>query len=223
VNKEFIYELKKMVPRPEVEILCKIALTEVWNKDTAGQDDRKQLLEEIRAVENRLSNVRDLVATKQIDPADFREMKADFSIRMDKLKAKLSACDNEQLDFTGLLNTGLKNLFRLDSVYEKGDTEKKREVISSMYPDKLIFDGDRLRTPRVNEAAWLIYNLGAGFGRNEKGQNGIISTLSSQVGKTGFEPATPWSQTRCATGLRYFPIRCKTDATNEPKDKSKAS
>jgi hypothetical protein len=25
------------------------------------------------------------------------------------------------------------------------------------------------------------------------------------VGKTGFEPATPWSQTRCATGLRYFP------------------
>ena len=22
------------------------------------------------------------------------------------------------------------------------------------------------------------------------------------VGETGFEPATPWSQTRCATGLR---------------------
>lgn len=26
------------------------------------------------------------------------------------------------------------------------------------------------------------------------------------VGKTGFEPATPWSQTKCATGLRYFPF-----------------
>ncbi len=26
------------------------------------------------------------------------------------------------------------------------------------------------------------------------------------VGETGFEPATPWSQTRCATGLRYSPI-----------------
>ena len=25
------------------------------------------------------------------------------------------------------------------------------------------------------------------------------------VGKTGFEPATLWSQTRCATKLRYFP------------------
>ena len=36
-------------------------------------------------------------------------------------------------------------------------------------------------------------------------QGGIKATLSHLVGKTGFEPATPWSQTRCATGLRYFP------------------
>ena len=26
------------------------------------------------------------------------------------------------------------------------------------------------------------------------------------VGKTGFEPATPWSQTKCTTKLCYFPI-----------------
>ena len=32
----------------------------------------------------------------------------------------------------------------------------------------------------------------------------IINTLHI-VGVTGFEPATPWSQTRCATGLRYAP------------------
>ena len=27
------------------------------------------------------------------------------------------------------------------------------------------------------------------------------------VGVQGFEPWTPWSQTRCATGLRYTPRR----------------
>ena len=27
------------------------------------------------------------------------------------------------------------------------------------------------------------------------------------VGATGFEPATPWSQTRCATKLRHAPLR----------------
>lgn len=32
----------------------------------------------------------------------------------------------------------------------------------------------------------------------------IIENLHS-VGATGFEPATTWSQTRSATGLRYTP------------------
>ena|SRR5690606_10972466 len=37
-------------------------------------------------------------------------------------------------------------------------------------------------------------------------EEGAINMMTpSLVGKTGFEPATPWSQTRCATGLRYFP------------------
>jgi len=53
---------------------------------------------------------------------------------------ELSACNNDQLDFSSLLDTGLKNLFRLDSVYENGTTERKREVISSMYPEKSTFE-----------------------------------------------------------------------------------
>ena len=31
------------------------------------------------------------------------------------------------------------------------------------------------------------------------------SKAALAVGVTGFEPATTWSQTRCATGLRYAP------------------
>ncbi len=34
----------------------------------------------------------------------------------------------------------------------------------------------------------------------------FIRAIFILVGKTGFEPATPWSQTKCATGLRYFPF-----------------
>src|SRR5215212_4099807 len=34
-----------------------------------------------------------------------------------------------------------------------------------------------------------------------------VSSLRRLVGAAGFEPATPSSQTRCATGLRYAPDR----------------
>ncbi len=206
VNERFLYRLKKMVPRPEVEDVCKVTLTESWRQYVGVKDDRAQLVEEIKEVEKRLSKARELLLSDKLDGIDFREIKSEYNARLEKLQAKLSACDNDQLDFRGLLDTGIKTLFRLGEVYEKGTIEKKREVISSMYPEKLTFDGDDFRTTRLNEAARLIYSLGEGFGGNEKGQSGLISTLSCQVGKTGFEPATPWSQTRCATGLRYFPI-----------------
>ena len=44
----------------------------------------------------------------------------------------------------------------------------------------------------------------------------VKKALLALVGKTGFEPATPWSQTRCATGLRYFPIDCHHFTDDNP-------
>jgi site-specific DNA recombinase len=123
------------------------------------QDDHKSLSREIKQQEEKISYIRDLLSTKQIDPADFREMKLDY-------------------------------------IYEHGEIDRKRTVISSMYPEKLTFDGDRLRTNRINEAARIIYALDKAFGENERGQSGNIPTLSSQVGMARFELATSWSQTR---------------------------
>jgi hypothetical protein len=68
-----------------------------------------------------------------------------------------------------------------------------------MYPEKLTFDGERLRTTRINEAAQIIYKLGKAFSENEKGQSGNIPTLSSQVGKTGR------TQVRLTN---YIPLNC---------------
>jgi hypothetical protein len=43
-------------------------------------------------------------------------------------------------------------LLKLDYIYQDGEIEKKRKVIGSMYPGKLIFNAERLRTIRINEA-----------------------------------------------------------------------
>lgn len=171
--------------RLEVEDLCEYALTRAWDQQIPKENDRKQIIEQIREYENRMENAHNLVATKAIDPVDFREMKADYSARIDKLKAKLSACENEETEFIDLLIPGIKSLFRMDSIYENGDTEKKRQIIGSIYPEKFTFDGFRVRTTRVNEAARLIYSVGAGLDKNKTGQNGLVSTLSCQVGTTG--------------------------------------
>jgi site-specific DNA recombinase len=104
--------------------------------------------------------------------------------QLERLKARLVAREEDQ-DMPGLLDAGIDNLLKLDYIYQDGEIEKKREVIGSMYPEKLTFDGERLRTTRINEAARIIYTLDKAFSENEKGQSGNIPALSSQVGKTG--------------------------------------
>jgi site-specific DNA recombinase len=188
VNNLFEYELKKYIPRPEMMEVYKIALAEAWNDKTNHlQNDRKQLLSQIKELEGKLSYIRDLLSSKQLDPEDFREMKSEYSGKLEKLEAKLSACDDSQVSIDKLLDRGLDNLLKLDYIYETGDIEKKREVIGSMYPEKLTFDGTLLRTTRINEAVRFIYVMNSELGANKNRTNGKKSNLSCQVGVARFE------------------------------------
>jgi site-specific DNA recombinase len=90
-------------------------------------------------------------------------MKTEYSTKLDKLEAKLSACNHNKVDINSLLNKGINNLLKLDYIYETADIEKKREIISSMYPEKMTFAGFADRTNRTNEIvrrqylhSWLV-------------------------------------------------------------------
>jgi len=190
INGRLVEDLRKYIPRQEMSEIYKIKLSESWyTKTNLLEDDRKSLLRQIKEQEARISYIRELLSTQQLDPIDFREMKTEYTGKLEKLEARLAIRDHCQDDIPGLLDVGINNLLKLDYIYGEGEIERKRIVISSMYPEKLTFDGDRLRTNRVNEAARIIYTLDQGLGQNKKGQSGNISTLSSQVGKTGFELA----------------------------------
>ena len=206
VNNQFMDNLRQYIPRAEMADVYKIVLQQSWRSQTGHlQDERKKILKEIQVLEEKIAYIRELLSSRKIEPEDFREMKSDYNSKLERLEARLSATTDDSTDIQGLLTKGIDNLLKLDKTYEKADMEKKREIISSMYPEKMHFENNQLRTGRVNEAVRFIYMIDSKLGGNKKGQTRSLSDLSSQVGKTGFEPATPWSQTRCATGLRYFP------------------
>jgi hypothetical protein len=55
------------------------------------------------------------------------------------------------------MNICVNSLLKLDYVYKTADTEKKWGIISSMFPEKMTFDGFAVRTNRINEIAKLKY------------------------------------------------------------------
>ena len=114
-------------------------------------------------------------------------MKPKYAEQLEGLKARLAAREEDQV-MPGLLDAGMDNLLKLDYIYQDGEIEKKREVIGSMYPEKLTFDGERLRTTRINEAARIIYTLDKALEEKENRTSDNFINLSGQVGKKGFEP-----------------------------------
>ena len=191
VNNSFVDELKKFIPQTTPSLLeaYKLVLTEAWNDKTNHiRNDRKQLTEQIKTLEGKLSYIRDLLSSKQLDPADFREMKAEYTTKLEKLESHLSASDDEPLNIGSLLNLGINNLLKLDNIYETAGVEKKREVIGSMYPEKLTFDGIGVRTTRINEAARFIYMINSDLQPQKKRTNKNNFHLSAREVSSGFEP-----------------------------------
>jgi len=81
----------------------------------------------------------------------------------------------------------LKNLHE---TYIEADSEGKRRLISSIYPQKLTFDGTQHRTVRMNEAIRVLGTLKAVFEGKKKGQTKQKFDLPTMVAGSRIELPT---------------------------------
>jgi site-specific DNA recombinase len=65
-------------------------------------------------------------------------MKADYNQKIEKLQARLSGLSHPEVNMKDLLDKGIDTLLQADYIYETADTEKKRRLIGSMFPEKCI-------------------------------------------------------------------------------------
>ena len=78
----------------------------------------------------------------------------------------------------------------LNAICELNIRKKLTHRLTRIYNDIYQYDTNRIKYQKpVNHT---IYRL-------------LVEFNIHLVGVPGFEPGTPWSQTRCATGLRYTP------------------
>ncbi|MBC7507603.1 MAG: recombinase family protein [Ferruginibacter sp.] len=191
-NDLFSKEIKKLVPKLGMVEVYKVILQQEFKAKTKMQrEDVKQVRDALDKANNELSNARKLLLTSEIEPSDYRSIKAEYEMKITTLESKLMELSKESNNIEPLLNKAVASLSSLDKLYENASTETKREIIGSIYPEKLTFDGFQYRTARLNEAVRLIYSMGKGFRENETEQTEAIFDLSSEVTWIGFEPMTP--------------------------------
>jgi site-specific DNA recombinase len=156
-------------------------------------DNRRDAIAlEIDRFNTKLSKARNLLFDEKLDADDYREIKDECKKNIETLEEELSSLMSEQknLNIKRNLEDALHMLSKLSSVYKEGDIETRRQIIGSIYPEKLLFDGSTYRTPRINVIAQSVLLINNALGDKKNRTNKSLSYLSGLVARTGVEPVT---------------------------------
>jgi len=194
VNELFERELRKFIPHPAIKELYKIIVSKLFaDYNKPENDEKKKISDEIDRLNSKISKARNLLLTDIIDANDYKALKEEAENSIKMAESKLNTMGTKKLsqgNIERLMDKAISTLSRLDTHYGNMSVSKKRELIGSIFPEKIVFDGKEYRTPRLNEAARLIYMINNDLysTKNRKGHKSAY--LSGDVESPGIEPAS---------------------------------
>lgn len=160
-------EIQKQVnhPTPEGEQLMKEHQVKV-----EPQQEQKEILIQIKDFEDRLSHMRDLLATRQIDAEDYREIKSQYNLKISVFESQLTTLNNDVSNVQILIDQGLSKIMEINHNLENGSLMEIREDIGSIYPEKMQFEKTGVRTTRRNDFIQYINLINKKLGAKKTGQ-----------------------------------------------------
>ena len=106
----------------------------------------------------------------------------------------------------------------IDRIYDRADLTGKKQILSSIFPEDLIFNGKKCRTPRINEVLRFILLIDSDKHKTKSGQISEYLDLSAQVELRGVEPRSKHGSHMLSTCL--FLLDCRNLSAAEQPNRS---
>jgi site-specific DNA recombinase len=191
VNKDFIEHLQDFSPIPGMTELYAEVIDYVYNLKTKDSGNfKKQWLLEIDEVNKQLAKARSLLVSGDIEPGDYRLIKTECEEKINGFERELSKVAAKESDSLTLFKNLVNSLENVDLCYSEGKIEQQRDIIGTIYPQKLEIEKGTYRTPKVNEGADIIYLINSGLEENKNGTEYDFTRLSHWVTRERFELST---------------------------------
>ena len=163
---------------------------QLMGKEVQKKRPTTKIQEEITQNEQRLKNIQDDYADRLLDLDTFQHSRARYQAQIKKLREELESTKEQITDVQKLLKKGLHLLHQLPEFYQKSSVDVKRELLGSIFPEKLLISKTKCRTTKINSAVLLITATDKGFKGNENGELLKNVELSGGVEDNGVEPMT---------------------------------
>lgn len=170
---------------PAAVELFRMVICSVYRDRTKYEfNERAQVVNDITKENEKLTKARQLLLNGDIDSTDYKLIKAECEAFIVRFEAKLHQISEQhvmRIDVSKLVDKVIESFLKLDKLFAYAEVKKQRHIVSSLFPEKLDFDGEQHRTPRINivvRAIWMINGLLEGV---KKGKILCIEELSLEV------------------------------------------
>lgn len=179
------------------------------NLNSGNKEQEKELQLQLKEVQKKIDILEEkYFIMEAMSEESYRKLMSKYSAEKAEILHSVENCGMDCSNLNSYLDAALQLSSKLATVWASSKVPVKEKLQETIFPDGVLYNhkNESFRTTKVNEVFAWIASLKNNTGENEKGQLNKVIELSNQVGKTGFEPATPWSQTKCSTKLSYFPV-----------------
>ena len=195
MNKQFEEFLKPYVIKKEMIAPLLKDLTSLYhqrNKDkgTLTIDLKKNLKE----VDEYLENIEESFHVKKEMPAEtYKKFRIKYLQKREEILTEMKEDKTISSNLPHLLDSASKLSLELATMWTSSPALKKEALQKLVFPDGVFYNLEKqsFRTEKVNLVFSCFASLAKDSAKNKKGQSGIKTALSNQVGMTRFELATP--------------------------------
>lgn len=193
VNEGFARYVGCLKPNKAVlSLYCKILedLQDEMGRD--AQRAQKTLEIEIGKKVEMLENLDDKYCAGEISKDNYDRISKRYKHEIKELKQKVEILTRNKKGIKKKIDYSLCIINNLTNIMRNGSVEMKIKVLSSMFPEKIEFDGEKYRTNSYNKVLDLIYqHTNELLGReNEKGE--AVANFSNSVPRADIVPSSDY-------------------------------
>ena len=122
----------------------------------------------LEQVENRLNNLQYLFLDGQIEVLEYQKLKSKLLSEATNLKLISEPKDARKNELKEKIKSSVNMLGNLSNAIMSMGVEEKQLVLSSIFPEKLEFDGKKCRTLKMNQVFLLLLSIDKGSRGQEK-------------------------------------------------------
>ena len=197
------YIIDEKFLEPMKEILIDIH-NELQEKD---EDDIIALNHSLTAINNKIETFEERYGLGEISKEIYLKYTAKYRAEKLEIEKELAKFSDETSNLNIFVKDSLEIANNVQEIWKLGDYHLKEQLQYLIFPNGILYDREinGFRTQNVNSIFRAIACVSEKNNTDKIEDNGASATLSTLVGVAGFEPATPWSQTRCANRTALHP------------------